>query len=249
MSTHKFQEGLKNYRDLSYLVKNLEDWQKSIGVYRNMLDTRTLAYAQRSPMVRDSLASANVEDLVNRKLEFDEQLNSIEQGNDSVALATDNEFAMWGEILALEQNPALRTNIPEAREAADKVRLLKGVLQWRLDAEFKVRLADIRRDLRSTGEALVATQRSRRRVDEAMRVEPINFQSFGQRVDDLSPRIDELTQLVEAAMGRQRADLQLQATEELQAQKQRLDSYTVQARFALAAIYDLSSITVGDATP
>ena len=40
---------------------------------------------------------------------------------------------------------------------------------------------------------------------------------------------------------------QADAVEELQAQKQRLDTYTVQARFALAALYDLSS-TVGDAS-
>jgi len=36
------------------------------------------------------------------------------------------------------------------------------------------------------------------------------------------------------------------AVEELQAQKQRLDAYTVQARFALAAIYDRAA-TVGAA--
>jgi len=40
--------------------------------------------------------------------------------------------------------------------------------------------------------------------------------------------------------------------DELQAQKKRLDTYTVQARFALAAIYDLSAtageVTVGDAS-
>jgi hypothetical protein len=36
------------------------------------------------------------------------------------------------------------------------------------------------------------------------------------------------------------------AVEELQAQKQRLDVYTIQARFALAAIYDVAA-TEGEA--
>jgi hypothetical protein len=57
---------------------------------------------------------------------------------------------------------------------------------------------------------------------------------------------------VELAMDRQSSFMQDIAVEELQAQKQRLDTYTVQARFALAAIYDLSAsggeATVGDAS-
>ena len=81
-----------------------------------------------------------------------------------------------------------------------------------------------------------------------MRNEPLLFASFNRRVDGLSPRIDEIRLRVGAAMGRQRAFLQSIAVEELQAQKQRLDTYTVQARFALAAIYDLSATTVGDAS-
>jgi hypothetical protein len=160
-----------------------------------------------------------------------------------------HEFALWGEIAAIEQNPALRANIPEADDVRDKLKLLKGTLRWTLDAEFRSRLAKLRRDLRHTGEALVDTQRSRRQVDEAMRAEPLLFESFNDRVGGLSPRIDSLRAQVEGAMDRQRAFLQLKAVDELQAQKQRLDTYTVQARFALAAIYDLSSATVGSTTP
>ena len=248
LATHAFQEGLKNYRDLAYLNRNLDEWQRSIAVFRNMLDTRELAYDERLPVVQESLAAADLEGMVNRKLEFDERLNSIEQSSDSLALATEREFAMWGEISAMERNPALQANIPEAIEVRDKVQLLKGALQWNLDKEFKNRLWRIRRDLRQTGEALVETQRSRRHVDETMRNEPLLFASFNQRVDGLSPRIDQIRFRVGTAMGRQRAFLQSIAVEELQAQKQRLDTYTVQARFALAAIYDLSATTVGDAT-
>jgi len=48
------------------------------------------------------------------------------------------------------------------------------------------------------------------------------------------------------ALAEQRVFLQSIAVGELQAQKQRLDVYTVQARFALAAIYDLAA-TAGEA--
>ena len=46
---------------------------------------------------------------------------------------------------------------------------------------------------------------------------------------------------VEDDMAAQRAYLQAIAVGELRAQQQRLDVYTVQARFALAAIYDTAA--------
>ena len=247
LATHRFQEGLKNYRDLGYLWRNLDEWQQSVDVYRNMLDTRELAYNERLPRIERSLGQADLDGMVARKLEFDARLDNIENSADSLALATAREVDLWGEIIAIERNPVLQANIPEAQEVRDKIKLLKGTLQWDLDKEFKSRLWKIRRNLRQTGEALVETSRSRRQVDETMRNEPLLFGEFNQRVDGLSPQIDDLKARVEIAMDRQRAFMLGVAVDELRAQKQRLDTYTVQARFALAAIYDLAATATADA--
>jgi tetratricopeptide (TPR) repeat protein len=246
LATHRFQEGLKNYRDLNYLWRNLDEWQQSIGVYRAMLDTRELAYNERLPRTEHSLAQADLDGLIARKMEFDARLNSIEENADSLALATEHEVDLWGEILAIERHPALKVNIAEAEEVRDKIKLLKGVLQWGLDTEFKSRLWKIRSNLRQTGEALVETSRSRRQVDMTMRNEPLLFGEFNQRVDGLSPRIDDLKARVENAMERQRAFMLGVAVDELRVQKQRLNTYSVQARFALAAIYDLAATATAD---
>ena len=246
LAKHDFHEGLKNYRDLNYLYRNLDDWQSNVDVYNNMLETRKEAYAARLPLVDDALSRANLEDMIRRKLEFDSTLNNIEESHDWLALATRPEFEMWGEITGLEKAPALHADIPEAEEVHDKISLLKGVLQWELERDFNDRVWRIRRNLREIGEALVAAQRSRRQIDETMRSEPLRFAEISGRVRDLTPRIEGTKMRVEEALSKQRAFLQSIAIGELQAQKQRLDIYTVQARFALAAIYDLAA-TVGEA--
>jgi hypothetical protein len=122
------------------------------------------------------------------------------------------------------------------------------VLQWQLDKAFKERLWNTRHDLRLTGEALVETQRARRSIDQKMRSEPETFAGFNTRIAGLEPRIESLLVRVDTSIAQQRAFLQSIAVEELRAQQGRLATYTVQARFALAAIYDLSS-TVGEASP
>ncbi len=247
LSTHEFQEGLKNYRDMNYLYQNLDAWQQSVDVFQNMLETRQQAFEERLPRVQEALDRADIDELVDRKLEFDSILNDIEEGNDWLALASKEQFDMWGEVTGLESSPALSASIPEAEEVRDKIKLIKGVLQWELEKSFKDKLWRIRRELRQTGEALVETQRARRQVDETIRLEPIAFESMGDRVYGLAPRIEGMKMRVEEALLAQRTFLQRIAVGELTAQKQRLDTYTIQARFALASIYDRAA-TVSEAS-
>ena len=246
LATHEFQEGLKNYRDLNYLWNNLERWQHSVEVYSNMLETRRLAFEARLPKAQEALARADIDGMVQRKLEFDALLDDIEQSGDWLALADEREFEIWGEIASLEKTPALSADIPVAEEVRDKIELLKGVLQWELEKEFKERLWRIRRELRETGEALAETQRARLQVDGSMAEQPRDFRAFDDRVFGLEPRIEALKMRVEDAMAAQRVFLQAIAVGELRAQQQRLDTYTIQARFALAAIYDRAA-TVAEA--
>jgi hypothetical protein len=246
LATHAFQEGLKNYRDLNYLYGNLDTWQDSVSVYSAMLETRLQAYEERLPRVEETLTRTDIDDMIDRKLEYDALLNNIEQSNDWLALAEEQEFEMWGDISALENSLQLAANNPEADEYREKINLLKGVLQWQLEREFSGRLWKIRRDLRQTGESLVETQRARRQIDETMRNEPVKFAEFSERVYGLSPRIDGMMLNVSDAMVAQGDLLRTIAVDELQAQKRRLDTYTLQARFALAAIYDQAAVA-GDA--
>lgn len=238
LSTHEFQEGLKNYRDLHYMHQNLDRWQQSVDVFGNMLETRREAYTERLPRVADALSRADIEGLVDRKLEYDSLLNDIEASGDWLALASEEEFAMWGEITGLEATPALEADIPEAADVRAKIALLKGVLQWKLEKAFRDRLWRIRRDLQDTGEALVETQRARRQIDESMRQQVAEFDDFSTRVYGLAPDLERLKMRLEDAMAAQRNYLRSIAVGELTAQQQRLNTYTVQARFALAAIYD-----------
>ncbi len=247
LASHEFQEGLKNYRDLNYLHRNLDNWQQNVDVYAYMLDTRKQAFDERLPQVEDALARTDVDGMIGRKLGLDATMDNIERTHDWLALATKSEADMWGEVASIGDTPALRADIPEAAEIRDKIALLKGVLQWGLERDFVDRQWLVRRELQDTGEALVQTQRSYRQIEEAVREETRRFADLGDRVYGLAPRIEGVKMRVEDTLSKQRAFLQTIAVGELQAQKDRLDIYTIQARFALAAIYDMAA-SAGEAS-
>ena len=62
--------------------------------------------------------------------------------------------------------------------------------------------------------------------------------ALGARVAAVSPRVAALAGRVDAAKAKQSRHLADIAIAELEAQRQRLDEYSVQARYELAMIYD-----------
>jgi hypothetical protein len=64
------------------------------------------------------------------------------------------------------------------------------------------------------------------------------------RIEALAPRVDGLRTSAQATLTAQRTFLERLAVAELEAQRDRLDTYLVQARFALAAIYDRAAANV-----
>ncbi len=238
LASHEFQEGLKNYRDIRFLYRNLLDWRDSVEVFSHMLETRELAYQSRLPRVVATLEVADLDAIDEQRIELETRLNAIERDRDTLALATPREYEMWSEVAALESSRALSADLPEAREAAAKIRLLRGVLAWDLDKNFKARLWRQRKNLRDLDRALADGRRARRNVEGARVDGAEEFAVFGARIDALSPRIDMLLARLATVAERQEAYLRRISERELDAQKQRLATYTIQARFALASIYD-----------
>jgi uncharacterized protein (DUF342 family) len=70
---------------------------------------------------------------------------------------------------------------------------------------------------------------------------PTNNGEFATRVAAIRARMDQLQQRLAALSERQNRFLQALAIDELERQKQRIETYQIQARFELAAIYDKAS--------
>jgi len=242
LADNDFQEGLKSFRDLRFLDGRLQQWQLDMAAFATMIDTRERAYAERVPRTDALLATDLPEKLRQKRTAIDAKLTSIETGGDVAALGTDEQRAQWARIRALEEalEPAAGDDA-SLDEARAKLRLIKGVLFWQLDESFKARVYTERHALRELDAALVEAQNRWVRVELARRNAPNNTGEFAARIASLAARIEALKAGLTLASQRQNELLQQLAQGELEAQKARLASYEVQARFALADIYDRSS--------
>jgi hypothetical protein len=238
LAAHDFQEGLKNYRDLVYMNGTLERWGDSMGAFQDMIDTRERAYAERLPRADALLASGAVGTLQQRNVALENELRSIEAQHDVAALGTPVERAQWARVQRVEAALAAAPDAPENAQARARLALAKGVLYFRLHEAFAARLWQEHRGLKDLSVALHEAQSRWIRVERARRNMPANTGEFAARVGALRGRIEALQVRLAAAEDKQSAFLARIAVHELEQQKDRLATYQLQARFALATMYD-----------
>jgi hypothetical protein len=238
LAGHDFQEGVKNYRNLVYLSGTLQRWDDSIGAYQDMIDTRERAYAERLPRTDALLASGAVDKLQQRDIELENELRTIEAQHDVAALGTETEREQWARIQRIEAGLAGAPDTPDNAEMRARLALVKGVLYYRLNDAYGARVWQEDRSLKDLSLALHEAQSRWIRVERARKNVPLNNGEFAARLASLKQRIDALQVRLADAELRQSAYLEQVAVRELEQQKGRLATYQVQARFALATMYD-----------
>ena len=241
MASNKFQEGLKNYRDLLYLDRNLEHWTQSLGAFDDILDTRERAYEQRLPQIDESLSSVDLDAMLSHRVELASRLQQIERSEDAVALGTEDQQKNWRKLSDMESVLARMPSDPESDEIRAKQRFLKGVLEWDLARDYKARLWAEKKSLGDLDRQLREAQRRHHLVQGARDDWPEKFAALTARIESLRPRVAGMQTFAQAALAKQQGFLQSVAVNELKAQRDRLNTYMIQARFALASIYDRAS--------
>jgi hypothetical protein len=238
LASNEFQEGLKNYRELDYLSRNLRDWRDSVTAFDQILDTKAQAYRQRLPKADAVMASTDLAALTAKRVEFESRLDEIAQSRDVAALGTPEEQATWAQLQRLDAWIAAHPDDEVSDEMREKFRLMKGVVLWRLSESFQARLWNERRAVRELAGALQQTQQRAQAVGQARQSIPVDSGSQAARVAAVREHMDRLQERLAAVSVRQNRYLQDLAVSELEAQKERIATYQVQARYALASIYD-----------
>lgn len=238
LAGHDFQEGLKNYRDLVYMGGTLDRWSDSMVAFQDMIQTRERAYAERLPRADALLASDAVGKLQQRNLALEAELSTIEARHDVGALGTDTEREQWARVQRIESALTGAPDTPDNADLRARLALVKGVLFYRLNDAYGARLWQEHRGLKDLNLALHEAQARWIRVERARKNMPVNTGEFATRVAALKVRIDALQTRLADAEQRQGGYLAQVAVQELQQQKERLSTYQVQARFALATMYD-----------
>jgi hypothetical protein len=236
LATHEFQEAFKNYRDLRFLADNLTEWQGKLGVYRDMLDTRRRAYAERLPQVRARAGASGLDGLRARRDALATEVARAEADADGIAYADAPQLELLARIERV-RNAATGSD-PEMDRARERLRLAAGALTWELAQHRPERGWKAHQDLQQIDGQLAEARRRDAALAQAERDEPARFDAYARRIAVIDPLLLRLIPRVVALAQEQRRGLEDIAITALARQQERLAGYTVQARYAVAQLYD-----------
>jgi tetratricopeptide (TPR) repeat protein len=241
LAGHEFQEGLKSYRSLEAMSLNLYNWSTSLGAFSDMIETRKKAFAGKLPAADRRLATVDVPDINRRRDELRARLEAAIHDRDTTALATEGERQWLSMLAGVDAELATHAGDAAFDDAREKARLARGVVTWNLDAAWKTRVWQTQRAMRELDAAVYDARTRQAGSVKARQGTPERAAVLAVRVDAVSPRVTVLAGRVEAAKAAQGQRLADIAIGELEQQRQRLDEYSVQARYAIATIYDRAS--------
>ncbi len=142
MASHDFQSSLKNYLDLEELRKKLVFWEGDLDAYEDLIELRKAYYQPLLPDIdrafrvldsrmrlrleqRDHVAGRIKAMLVSPRPDF---------------LATADERVMLQKLARIERAARKRQSTGQA-EILERIKRLKGVLQWHIYTEYDRRLS------------------------------------------------------------------------------------------------------------
>ena len=248
LAQHEFQEAFKNLRDLRFLQQNLTEWQDKLGVFDDMLANRRKAYAERLPQIRAKAGQTGLNAQQQRRDGLAGELVRAELQADGAAFADARELALAQRLASVQATLQTMSQTaaassypnpdPELAVARERAARVAGALTWQLAQAQAGRLWDAKKSLGEVDQQLAQARARDAALAQAQTDEPARFDAFGKRIAALDPTLKALLPRLASLSGEQQQAVQDIAVAELTRQKERLAAYTLQARFAVAQLYD-----------
>ncbi|MCU7905143.1 MAG: hypothetical protein KZQ76_04660 [Candidatus Thiodiazotropha sp. (ex Epidulcina cf. delphinae)] len=242
LSGNTFQERLQDYRDLSSLRSNLQQWQQKTTSYRTMLANRLDAYQRKLPKVEAYLQGNNLKQLTNERDRLQTRYEQAVSPEEPPFILATQEEKGWIERLnridRLIDRPGAGDQLAAQGEIA---RLMEGILTWRTVTEHPGRLWALTKQMRELEQNLETTRRQESELAEARHYAEGRFKALSNRIQQQEASIPQLLKQVEKLRLAEARLLQEMAVARLEKRKGLINNYLVQARFGIANLLDLSS--------
>lgn len=238
LASSGFHREIKRYQELLDIRTSLRHWGSSFPALELMLDERRLAFEKKLPLLRKTGSFEQLEALSRRRDAYAERLDNIVSREDYLALAQADER---DHLQRLQRVNASIDKIGAERNTAqqqDMLRLLSGLLHYRLESEYPTRLWRAKKQMLQLNRALDEASARALKLRQITQRSDRDFAIFQSRIGGQMQKIAALRQRVTRLLQQQEQHINQMAIAALRAQQQHIVQLRLNARFELARIYD-----------
>jgi len=239
MTSHDFQESLKNYRELIDLRKRMQAWLDNIDSYEELVTIRRNYYEPLLPRVEEKFRK--LDSRLKLRTEQREHLNAR---IDRMLVARNPDFlANINERIFLQQIKRMEKKLQSrgqkvSQDAWQRVQRLKGLVLWPIYTEYDKRLTRAYKNLRELDGFIEQLDTQYKSFVHTFHGARQSYEGYEKSLQLMTSRIRQAMERLEMVKARQGRILELMALNELDRSRKRLEEYQIKARFALAESYD-----------
>ncbi len=239
LTSRDFRKAYRDYRDLNYIRLQVDKWHERIPLLRTMLEERRRQYTINLDHVHNSRYSERLRELHDERDRLAREIANIEEREKIQQLATDDEWSRLKKFHAIKAKlKNLEANGVDVKSASNEYRILYGLMQWKLHTEFPIRLWRLKKDLQELDQALAQSTQARSSLQNVLKITPMNFDGFADRITALDKYINEISSKLDSAIQGQGQYCSRLIIDTLAQKKNQVDTYRNRALYAQARLYD-----------
>ncbi|MDW7644327.1 MAG: hypothetical protein SCI25_04745 [Desulfuromonadales bacterium] len=239
MSSHDFQESLKNYLDLDVLEKKLSTWEGGLDAFEDIIRHRRAYYEPLLPEIDQ--AFRQLDSQIRLRLEqrdrIEKRLQSMLVAPRPDYLATAQERIVLERLRQLEQTMTA-SDAAAADKARERIKRLRGLLAWDIATEYDQRLTETYKNLDELNEVVEQLKKQYNAFVRTRQAATQSYEGYGDGIGRQRILIAAARERVRILGARQGDMLETMAVNELSKRRERLEQYQITARFAIADSYD-----------
>jgi hypothetical protein len=239
LTSRDFRKAYRDYRDLNFIRLQVGKWREKIPLLRTMLEERRRQYTINLAHVKDSHYAEHLADLNDKRDMLAREIAAIEEHGKIQLLATTEEWARLNQFQAIKAKLAtLEKHGLDVKGASNEYRILYGLTQWKLHTEFPIRLWRAKKDLHELDKALTQSARARSSLQNVLKIAPLNFDAFSNRINALQDYINDISGKLDSANLRQEQYCRQLIIDTLVRKRDQLEVYKNRALYAQGRLYD-----------
>ena len=239
-ASNDFQRLYHDYRELQRLYMVLEHWRHQLPSFNQMIATNVERLDELGPKSQAAIdKSQKFYAYARVKLdEFSTRLDEIIANDDLAGTANVQQLTQQERLEAAEQVLTALGEPEMYEEEWTKLRLLKGLLTWDMNATALERRWEMTKDRIAIDNLLTDLEEAIRRVQDARQQRLDRFYGFETRILELDHRITALQGEIAGALKYHRHYIQAVAMSIIEQHQNQLDKMRAKALLAIARLQD-----------
>lgn len=231
LATNEFQEAVKGFRDMRFLLMKFDQWDADLKTYEEESKRWVAAVQARGTRI----AQSNLSDrLLGMRMELDrvnQQLEAAEQRRDVYALVTEQERQQLDRIELLAKQSL-------SAEQKERLRLVRGRVIWQVYSQFNERVRLLKVAVKDANAAVEVSGRQQANLQEIVQGSAAKQQTIANNIVQSRQKIKRQRPAVNSALQAMNEHIKKIAIADLDRRKEALSDFIAQAAYSVGQGFD-----------